>query len=357
MLVVLMERSKTRRLALLTLLGVCLLGMTTGQAVGAEPSVQLAESGFEKFGSKWILTEELALKRDLDALEDIAKRIIPLRRQIDLAVADNALRWQKQQATSKLIDQIALIMRRSAVGTDEEKKVQKQVEQLKEASRELKDGVDPRRVGGQPHMRAMLESLTLMHQQAAVLAVRLEQNSSEINQTYQKLSSTTQSWLEEHPELSIGPLFRAEQIDQAVRKARASINFEEIPMYLQGDQKRVGVVLSDQFPTVLTVCPKDNRIILTSNMAYTIGLRNLSGLENVSLPSGGETKARTGKIAQVRMGSATLLDVSVIVLEPSDEYLGGFIGLKLLQAWNPTFAKSGISLSLDASNQASTASR
>ncbi|PQO27994.1 hypothetical protein C5Y96_16585 [Blastopirellula marina] len=331
--------------------------MTAGRSFGVELTAQLAENGFEKFGSKWVLTEELALKRDLDALEDIVKRIIPLRRQIDLAVADNTLRWQKQQATSKLIDQIAIIMRRSAVGTDEEKKIQKQVDQLKEASRELKDGVDPKRFGGQPHMRAMLESLTLMHQQASVLAVRVENDSTEINQAYQKLSNTTQTWLKEHPELSIGPLFRVEQIDQAVRKARASINFEDIPMYLQGDQKRVGVVLSDQFPTVLTVCPKDNRLILTSNMAYTIGLRDLSGADKVTLPCGTETKGRTGKIPQVRMGSATLVDVSVIVLEPSDEHLGGFVGLKLLQAWNPTFAKSGISLSLDASNQASTASR
>lgn len=352
-----MERSSARRQALLLLLGVCLLGIATGRTIGAEPTAQLAENGFEKFGSKWVLTEELALKRDLDALDEIVKRIIPLRRQVDLAVADNALRWQKQQATSKLIDQIAIIMRRSAVGTDEEKKVQKQIEQLKEASRELKDGVDPKRFGGHPHMRAMLESLTLLHQQASVLAVRVEKDSGEIHQAYQKLSSTTQTWLEGHPELSIGPLFRAEQVDQAVRKARASINFEDIPMYLQGDQKRIGVVLSDQFPTVLTVCPKDNRLILTSNMAYTIGLRNLSGAEKVTLPCGTETKARTGKVSQVRMGSATLADVSVIVLEPSAEHLGGFIGLKLLQAWNPTFAKSGISLSLDASNQTSTASR
>lgn len=352
-----MEQSIARRQALLFLLGLCLLGTSAVPSVGAEVPHQLTQNGFEKFGSKWVLSEELALKRDLDALEDIVKRTIPLRRQVDLAVADNTLRWQKQQATSKLIDQIANIMRRSAVGTDEEKKVQKQVDQLKEASRELRDGVDPKRFGAQPHMRAMLESLTLMHQQASVLASRLEKNSAEINAAYQKLSDTTQIWLEDHPEISIGPLYRGEQIGQAIRKARASIDFDDVPMYLQEEQKRVGIVLSDQFPTVVTICPKDNRLILTSNMAYTVGLRDLGGAEPVILPSGQETKARSGKLAQVRMGSATLLDVSVIVLEPSEEHLGGFIGLKLLQAWNPSFAKSGISLSLDASNQASTASR
>lgn len=352
-----MERSSARRPALICLLVVCLMGMSTGTSIGAEHPKQLAENGFEKFGSKWVLTEELALKRDVDALEDIVKRIIPLRRQIDLAVTDNALRWQKQQATSKLIDQIANIMKRSAVGTDEEKKVQKQVDQLKQASRELRDGVDPQRFGAQPHMRAMLESLTLMHQQASVLAVRVEKESADINDDYQKLSDTTQGWLTEHPEVSVGPLFRAEQIDQTVRKARASINFDDIPMYLQGEQKRVGVVLRDQFPTVLTICPKDDRLILTSNMAYTVGLRDLSDPTPVTLPCGMETKARIGKLSQMRMGSANLSDVSVMVLEPSDEHLGGFIGLKLLQAWNPTFAKSGISLSLDASNQSSTASR
>lgn len=352
-----MERSSARRQALICLLVVGLLGVSTGISVGAELTQQLTEHGFEKFGSKWVLTEELALKRDMEALEDVVKRIIPLRRQIDLAVTDNALRWQKQQAASKLIDQIANIMKRSAVGTDEEKKVQKQVDQLKQASRDLRDGVDPKRFGAQPHMRAMLESLTLMHQQAAVLAVRLEKESAEVNEVYHKLSDTTQGWQAQHPEVIVGPLFRAEQIDQSVRKARSSINLDDIPMYLQGDQKRVGVVLSDQFPTVLTICPKDNRLILTSNMAYTVGLRNLSDPALVTLPCGLETKARTGMLSQMRMGSAILNDVSVIVLEPSDEHLGGFIGLKLLQAWNPTFAKSGISLSLDASNQSSTVSR
>lgn len=352
-----MERSIAHRQAVTFLLGICLLGLASAPSIGAEPQKQLAENGFEKFGSKWVLSGELALKQDMDALEDIVKRIVPMRRQIDLAVADNALRWQKQQATSKLIDQIATIMRRSAVGTDEEKKVQKQIDQLKEASKELRDGVDPKRFGGQPHMRAMLESLTLLHQQASVLAVHLERDSAAINQTYQKLSNTTQTWTEEHPELSFGPLFRVEQIDQVVRKARTSINLDHVPMYLQGDQKRVGVVLSDQFPTVLTICPKDNRLILTSNMAYTIGLRDLGSVEPVTLPGGRDTKARVGKLPLMRMGSAMLVDVSVIVLEPSDEHLGGFIGLKLLQAWNPTFAESGISLALDASNQTSTASR
>ena len=352
-----MERSNAHRQASLFMIAVCLLGMAADSSFASEAPKPLNESGFEKFGSKWVLTKELALKRDMDALEDIVKRIIPLRRQIDLAVADNMERWQKQQATLKLIDQIAAIMRRSAVGTDEEKKVQKQIEQLKEASLELRNGVDPRRFAGQSHIRAMLESLTLMHQQASVLTGRLEQDSADVQQTYRELSSSIAHWLEEHPELSIGPLFRTEHIEQITRKARATINFDDIPTYLHGDQKRVGVVLSDQFPTVLTICPKDNRLILTSNMAYTIGLRNLSRLEQVTLPCGRQTKARAGKLSSMRMGSANLADVSVFVLEPSDEYLGGFIGLKLLQAWNPTFAKSGISLSLDASNQASTASR
>ncbi|MEW4562954.1 hypothetical protein AB1K70_10540 [Bremerella sp. JC770] len=352
-----MERSNARRSALLILLGLCLIGISSDRSLAAELPQQLADSGLEKFGSKWVLSEELALKRDIDSLEEIVKRIVPLRRQIDLAVADNASRWQKQQATSQLIDQIAVIMRRSAVGTDEEKKVQKQVDQLKQASRELRDGVDPKRFGGQPHMRAMLESLTLMHQQATVLAVRLEKDSAEIHEAYGKLSKPIQLWREEHPEVAIGPLFRAEQVDQVVRKARNSIALNDVPMYLHGDEKRVGVVLRDQFPTVLTICPKDNRLILTSNMAYSAGLRNLSAPQAVTLPGGRETKARLGTLSEMRMGAANLHDVSVIVLEPSDEYLGGFIGLKLLQAWNPTFAKSGISLSLDASNQASTASR
>ncbi len=352
-----MERSNARLSALLFVLGACLFGMSVDRAFSAEPPAPLADSGIEKFGSKWVFTKELDLKRDIDALEDVVKRIIPLRRQIDLAVADNASRWQKQQATSKLIDQIAAIMRRSAVGTDEEKKVQKQIEQLKEASRELRNGVDPKKFAGQPHMRAMLESLTLMHQQASVLAGRLERDSVVVQQAYQELSSSTARWFDEHPEVNVGPLFRAEQIDQVTRKARATINFDDVPTYLHGDQKRVGVVLSDQFPTVLTICPKDSRLILTSNMAYTIGLRNLSSPQQVTLPCGRKTKARSGKLPQMRMGSANLVDVSVFVLEPSDEHLGGFIGLKLLQAWNPTFAKSGISLTLDPSNQASTASR
>jgi len=352
-----MGRSIARCQVMLCLLGACLLGMVVDRSFGAETPQPLARYGFEQFGSKWVLPEELALKKDLEALENIVKRTIPLRRQVDLAVADNAQRWQKQQATSKLIDQIAKIMQRSAVGTDEEKKVHKQIDQLKEASRELRDGVDPKRFGAQPHMRAMLESLTLMHQQASVLAVRLEMNSLKINEAYGNLSGNTKAWLKEHPEVTIGPLLRAEQIDQAIRKARASINLDDVPMYLQGDQKRIGVVLKDQFPTVVTICPKDNRLILTSNMAYTVGLRNLGNVKPTTLPGGHETKARLGKLSQVRMGSAVLNNVSVIVLEPSDEHLGGFIGLKLLQAWNPTFAKSGISLSLDASNQASTASR
>lgn len=349
-----MERSIARRLVLLTLCGVILI---PALGMAADTSNPLQEIGFEKYGSKWILPEEIALKRDLDALEEIARRTVPLRRQIELAVADNAQRWQKQQAASKLIDQIAKAMRRTAVGTEEEKKVQKQIDLLKQATRELRDGVAPDRLGAQPHMRAMLESLTLMHQQAAILSASVERRHGKIQKRYEQLPPKVTDWVTNQDDVAIGPLHRNEQVDQTIRKASNSLCLDSIPMFLQGTQKRVGVVLGDQFPAVVTLCGKDSRLVLTSNMAYSVGLRKLGSLEEVTLPGGHQTKARIGELPQLRLGSIALQNVQVVVLEPSDEHLGGFIGLKLLQAWNPQFAESGISLSLDASNHASTASR
>lgn len=349
-----MQRSLARPSFSAAMLGIGLIGLISCLAHAADQGNPLESRGFEKFGSKWVLKEELALKRDIDTLEEIVKRTTPLRRQVELAVADNAQRWQRQQVASKLIDQIAVAMKRNAVGTDEEKKVQQQIDLLK---RELRDGVAPDRFGGQPHMRAMLESLTLMHQQASVLAIRIEAQSGQIHARYHELPESAHMWIAEQPRENLGPLFRAEQVEQVVRKARASMNLDEIPLFLQGQQKRIGIVLGDQYPTVVTVSPKTNALILTSNMAYSIGLRSLGEVESITLPGGQKASARSGKLTQLRIGTISMQDVSVMVLEPSDEHLGGYLGLRMLQAWNPQFADSGVGLSLDPTTQVSTASR
>ncbi len=342
---------------LASLLSLGLLGTIFCLAKAAEPEPLLTTNGFEQFGSRWVLSDEVDLKQDLDALDDIVRRTITLKRQIELAASENRERWRKQQAANKLIDEIAALMRRNAVGTDEEKKVQRQIDQLKKASRELRDGVAPDRLGGQPHMRAMLESLTLMQQQAAVLSARIESQGAQIQKRYQQLPQQVSAWINQHPEIEIGPLFRPEQIEQANRKARASIGMDDIPLFLHGKQKRVGVVLNDQFPSVVTVDSNFDRLVLTSNMAFSAGLKNLGPLEPITLPGGHSTRARLGKIQRIRLGSATLQDVPVVVLVPSEEHLGGILGLKLLQAWNPQFAESGISLSLDPANRVSTAAK
>ncbi|PQO39832.1 hypothetical protein DTL21_03575 [Bremerella cremea] len=351
-----MDRSIAIRPWLASLLSVALLGTISNFARCAEPAANLDAHGFEKFGSRWVLPEEIGLKHDLDMLDDIVRRTITLKRQISLAAEENREHWQKQQSANKLIDEIAALMRRNAVGTDEEKKVQKQIEQLKKASRELRDGVAPDRLGGQPHMRAMLEALTLMHQQAAVLTARIETRQSDIRTQYRQLPREVSKWISLQPECEVGPLFRPEQIDQARRKAQASIGMDDVPLFLQGKQKRVGIVLNDQFPSIVTVESDTDRLVVTSNMAFSAGVKNLGPLESVTLPGGYQTKARSGRVQRIRIGSATLQDVSVVVLQPSDEHLGGILGLKVLQAWKPQFADSGISLSLDSSNHASTAS-
>lgn len=339
------------------LLCVTLLGTSPCVANAADGPSPLVDHGFEKFGSRWVFADEVTLKRDLDALDDVVRRTTTLKRQIELVVAENRERWQKQQAVNKLIDEIAAAMRRDAVGTDEEKKVQKQIDQLKKSSRELRDGVAPDRLAGQPHMRAMLESLTMMHQQATVLIARIEASGPAIQNRYQQLPQVVSSWIEQHPELEVGPLFRPEQIEQAGRKSRLAIAIDDVPMFLHDKQKRVGVVFNDQFPSVVTIEPNADRLVLTSNMAFSAGLKNLGELEPITLPGGHATKGRLGTIGRIRVGSATLQDVPAVVLQPSDEHLGGILGLKLLQAWNPQFTESGISLSLDSENRVSTAAK
>ncbi|RCS50564.1 hypothetical protein DTL42_10665 [Bremerella cremea] len=352
-----MDRLIAVRYRFTSLLCFLLLGLAPCWAKAAEPTSPLVPHGFEKFGSRWVFPDEIDLKRDLDSLDEVVRRTVTLKRQIELAAAENREHWQMQQSTNKLIDEIAAAMRRNAVGTDEEKKVQKQIDQLKKASRELRDGVAPDRLGGQPHMRAMLESLTLMHQKAAVLIARVTSQHEEIQQQYQQLPQEVSSWIAQHEETKVGPLFSPEQVDQANRKALAAICLNQVPLFLHGKQKRIGVVLNDQFPSIVTVEANADRLFLTSNMAFSAGLKKLGPLESVNLPDGHSTKVRFGELPLLRLGSATLQNVPVAVLQPSDEHLGGILGLKMLQAWNPHFAESGISLSLDSDNQVSTASK
>src|SRR5690606_23716024 len=113
-------------------------------------------------------------------------------------------------------------------------------------------------------------------------------------------------WISQHSETAVGPLFTPEQVEQANRKAQATICLNQIPLFLHDKQKRVGIVLNDQFPSIVTVEPNADRLFLTSNMAFSAGLKKLGPPETVKLPNGHSTKVRLAELPLLRLGSATL---------------------------------------------------
>src|SRR5690606_8300952 len=109
--------------------------------------------------------EELQLREKVTSMNDLARRIAISERQYGLMVTDNQQLWQRHQQTALLIDQLAIHLKAKAVGTDEEKRLAGQIEQLKNSAKRFRRAVSPEHLGSQPHAQSILEEISSNRQE------------------------------------------------------------------------------------------------------------------------------------------------------------------------------------------------
>jgi len=328
------------------------LAFSPSPVVAEDLESSLRQLGLEPHGREWVLPRELTLRRNLQALDEIRQRVVLLKKQIETAEVTNLELWREQQQALRIIDQIAVSMRRSAVGSEEEKRVQQQIDKLKKASREMSDAVAPDQLGGHPQVRPLLVSLTLQLQNASLLTRQIREDQQFVEGFYRGL--------DKHRDASevarLSPLTRKEYVHSKLEKIESELRLLEVPVFLHADQARLGVVLNNDFPVLVSVLPQDTRLVITSNMAMAAGIDPVGDIESIEVAAVGKKKARRAKLNVLAFGSVKATDISIFVLEPEHESTGAYLGLRLFQSWNPKFIRSGTTLVLDPKSHASTAS-
>lgn len=317
------------------------------------------EYGLQRHGRFWIFPEELKLREKVSSMNDLARRIAISERQYGLLVTDNQQLWQRHQQTTQLIDQLALHLKAKAVGTDEEKRLASQIEQLKNSAKRFHRAVSPEHLGSQPHPRSILEDISSNRQEFSLTLFSAQRQIRQLRDQYESLPRPLIDQLSTGEGPQLGPLVAFSRMQQSLDRLEPLALTAEVPILSSGKQSRVVALLNEQTPAMLTIVPKMRQIVITSNTAQAAGipLTDRSAVE-FQVPCGGpKVQVRTAEIGSVHVGGSVHREVQVFVLPPSMEHLGGFLGLSFLQAHDPQVDLVRSRLKVDGSAFESTAGR
>lgn len=345
------QRLGMRLMAALMVSLVCV----TATARAADPE----DHGLQRHGRFWIFPEELQLREKVTLMNDLARRIAISERQYGLMVSDNQQLWQRHQQTTHLIDQLALHLKARAVGTDEEKRLAGQIEQLKNSAKRFHRAVSPEHLGSQPHARSILEEISSSRQEFSLTLFSAVREIRQLRAQYASLPSALRAQLSRGDGPQLGPLVAFSRMQQSLDRLEPLALSAEVPILTSGKQSRVVTLLNEQTPAMLTIVPKMRQIVITSNTAQAAGISLTDQpMVEFQVPRGGpKVQARIAKILSVHVGGSVHRHVEVLVLPPPMEHLGGFLGLSFLQAHDPQVDLVRSQLKLDGSAFDSTAGR
>ncbi|UUO05871.1 retroviral-like aspartic protease family protein [Blastopirellula sp. J2-11] len=311
----------------------------------------LEQQGLVKYGRRWILPSETNLAPELRQLDSLEQQLSFFQRQVSLAKDDNARQWKQKQATLAGIDRLAKHLKEHAVGSDQEKELAQEIDRLRKMATSAGDAVEPAKLAAQPNVRELLMQQAQLLATLTTRTFLLREEMVKLDQRYAQIKAK----LPEAEQESMGPLEPlARRLGRLARFERLARQ-DRLPVFLQNGQPRVAAVLDQDNPQIFTWNPQGQEIVLTANMAQSVGVR-YTPEEGAEVVLGKQkVKVRRGRIAAIRVGPVLLQDVAVSVLPPEQEYRGGFLGGKLFQHFQPGLALEELSLRFDTAAMEATA--
>lgn len=283
----------------------------------------LSAKGLTPLGPVWIVADEVVLRRELQGLEALDRRL-----RDAMTAAEHQLRQNEQirqwlAAVEKLPDDKK--KRSSSAPSGSSASVAKLAESggLKSSMPDVTGLGD-----GTPLQTAMVEWVTARSAGAlAVLAIgRL---SSGLPQQYAALTadSEVRAALAELGESArLGPLKNYRGRQDRVEALSQRVLTDRVPIYLESGREWVGILLNDRLATTAAIAQGDAPTVLSASLAESLGLAARADPPGRLKVAGRDVQASRARIASLRVGSLLVKDVEIFVLLPEFEDVGNQLG-------------------------------
>ncbi|MCY2996418.1 MAG: hypothetical protein NTY19_52505 [Planctomycetota bacterium] len=274
-------------------------------------------------GTVWLSTSERRLREHLSGLDEARANLVRLQAQVDERIRRNALLWLNSRQQIDVLQKTLATLKKD---DPKRKQMDRQIEGLR------KQAVEPKRLGGEPDVRARLIELTNLRSRLTLSLLAIRTLTAELDGEYQRLaqdSEVTAALQQLGSGHRLGPLntnYRAE-LQRLVDYERVAFS-DGAPLYLQGLSVRVGAILNEHTPIALTWQDTSEPIVLTTGMAEAAGLKIPADAPTVplSFPQNRRLLTRTASVPSIRFGKYLLHDLTAQVLPPEGEDLGARIG-------------------------------
>lgn len=313
-----------QRVALIVAALVC--GVARGSEHAANPAEFLErERGLSRHanGSVWLSTSERRLREHLSGLDEARASVVRQQTQVDERIRRNALLWLNNRQQIDVLQKTQASLKKD---DPKRKQLDRQIEDLR------KQAVEPKRLGGEPDVRARLIELTNARSRLSLSLLAIRALTAELDGEYQRLSQdpeVTAALRQLGAGHRLGPLntnYRAE-LQRLVDYERVVFS-DWSPLYLQGGAARVAALLNERTPVALTWQETSEPLVLTAGMAEAAGLTIPADAPTATLsfPQNRRLLTRTVTVPALRFGKYVLHDLAAQVLPPEGEDLGARIG-------------------------------
>jgi len=321
---------KTVSWMLLVVLGVA----SPGKA--ASPEEILRAYGLQRVEKSWLVPEEIDLHERVEELGKLERRLQDAKRECDAQILSlEQLRAQLKTAeTTKT--RLARVLKTAPAGQLRTMLERDQKEQAQLAAK-LREGLPPAEtLGGLAPLKGLLAEQCALRAEFVLGYLEANRLEAGLAKQYAELAKNRELMdaLAELPNQMLGQAKRLATDQKTLQKYRATAFAANVPFYREGKRIRVSLVLNDELPATVSWHDENDATLLPYSVAQNLGLTEKARgkAEQLTLPK--EKLNLQGWFAtldKVRVGQSFAEKVSVFILAPEHEVLGGRLGYELQQ--------------------------
>ena len=307
--------------------------MTCVMADEAALRVLQIDHGLTSIGQLWITADEVELRRRMTRVPKLYQEIVSGERAIQNAITSNAVVHRRLLRAKQLLEQVETSRDNSAEDSSQRKRLDEQVRLQEELVRALSEQcTTPENLGRLSAVKNTVVAFINARAELAVSMHWIRRHIAGLDASYEVLQANPgiqQALRNLGAQYNLGPAGDYHGDVGKFERYERVVYSEFLPMYVDDDRYRVGVMLGDETPATFTIGDSGAQTWIPQSLIESAGLSVPADAPHASIQidSNRQVVAQQFTVPYLRIGRFVLTDVEALALPSEDADLGAQIGL------------------------------
>ncbi len=306
--------------------------MTCVMADEAALRVLQIDHGLTSIGQLWITADEVELRRRMTRVPKLYQEIVAGERAIQNAITSNAVAHRRLLRAKQLLEQVETSRDNSAEDSSQRKRLDEQVRLQEELVRALSEQcTTPENLGRLSAVKNTVVAFINARAELAVSMHWIRRHIAGLDASYEVLQANPgiqQALRNLGAQYNLGPAGDYHSDVGKFERYERVVYSEFLPMYVDDDRYRVGVMLGDETPATFTIGDSGAQTWIPQSLIESAGLSVPADAPHTSIQidSNRQVVAQQFTVPYLRIGRFVLTDVEALALPSEDADLGAQIG-------------------------------